>query len=150
MPLSGLLMLKVVPDTNVVVSSILVKKGLPAQMLDLWREQRYLLVTSPLIIAEIRATLDYPHIRRKYALTDADVEQLVALLQQDTLLVSGHAEVRGAIPKDPADEKILACAVEAGADYIVSGDRHLLDLGIYQGIPILTVRQFLERLPRTP
>jgi predicted nucleic acid-binding protein len=45
---------------------------------------------------------------------------------------------------------VLACAVEAGADLIVSGDRHLLDLDIRQGIPILTVRQFLERLDKAP
>ncbi len=139
-------MLKVVLDTNVFVSSLLVKAGLPARVLDIWRERRYLLIVSPAIIAEIRTTLSYPRIRRKYAITDEDVEQLVTLLQRDALLVSGDADVAGAIPEDPADETVLACAVDAQADVIVSGDRHLLDLGSYRSIPILTVRQFLERL----
>jgi len=139
-------LLKVVLDTNVFVSSLLVKAGLPAQVLDTWRERRYLLIVSPAIIAEIRTTLSYPRIRRKYAITDEDVEQLVTLLEQDALLVSGDADVAGAIPEDPADEMVLACALEGQADVIVSGDRHLLDLGLYQSIPILTVRQFLERL----
>jgi putative PIN family toxin of toxin-antitoxin system len=139
-------MLKVVLDTNVFVSSLLVKQGLPAQALDAWRDRRYLLVTSPAIISEIQATLTYPRIRRKYAITDQDVEGLRTLLEQDALLVSGHSQVAGAVPEDPADERVLACALDAGADLIVSGDRHLLDLDPYQGIPILTVRTFLERL----
>ena len=137
--------LRAVLDTNVFVSSLLVKKGLPAQVLDAWRERRYLLIISPAIISEIRATLNYPRIRRKYAVTDEDVEQLVALLERDALVVPGDADVAGSV-RDPADEMVLACAVEAQADVIVSGDRHLLDLDRYQDIPILTARQFLERV----
>ena len=139
-------MLKVVLDTNIFVSSLLVKAGLPAQVLDAWRERRYLLIVSPAIIAEIRATLSYPRIRRKYAIADEDIEQLVTLLQQDALLVPGDADVSAAIPDDPADEMVLACAVEAQADVVVSGDRHLLHLGAYRSIPVLTARQFLKRL----
>jgi len=142
-------MLKVVLDTNVFISSLLVKRGLPAHVLDAWRARRYLLVTSPSVIAEIRSTLDYPRIRRKYAIADQDIEQLIALLEHDAILVPGNTQVAEAHLADPEDEGILACAVEAGADLIVSGDRHLLDLGACQGIPILTVREFLERLGET-
>ncbi len=139
-------MWKVVLDTNVFVSSLLVRSGLPAQVLDGWRERRYLLVTCPAILAEIRAVLGYPRIRRRYAVTDEDVEELVALLEREALVVPGEAEVERAIPEDPADERVLACAVEAEADAIVSGDQHLLGLRAYRGIPILTVREFLEWL----
>jgi putative PIN family toxin of toxin-antitoxin system len=143
-------MLKVVLDTNIFVSSLLVKAGLPAQVLDTWRERQYLLVVSPAIVAETRATLNYPRIRRKFAITDEDVEQLVTLLERDALVVPGDADVAGAIPDDPADEIVLACAVDAQADVIVSGDRHLLELGSHRSIPILTARQFLERLNIDP
>jgi len=139
-------MLKVVLDTNVLVSSLLVKAGLPAQVVEAWRERQYILVTSPDLIAEVRATLFYPRLRRKYALSDEDLEQLIDLLKDDALVVPGQAQVTGAIPADPADERVLACAVDAGADLIVSGDMHLLALGDYQGISILAVRGFLERL----
>jgi putative PIN family toxin of toxin-antitoxin system len=139
-------MLKVVLDTNIFVSGLLVKAGLPAQVLDTWRERQYLLITSPDIIAEIRATLAYPRIRRKYAVTDEVVEQLVALLEQDALVVPGDANVAGSIPDDPVDEMVLACAIDAKTDVIVSGDRHLLDLGAYRSVSIVTVRQFLEQL----
>ncbi len=88
----------------------------------------------------------YPRIRRRYAVTDEDVEELVALLEREALVVPGEAEVERAVPEDPADERVLACAVEAEADAIVSGDQHLLGLRAYRGIPILTVREFLEWL----
>jgi putative PIN family toxin of toxin-antitoxin system len=139
-------MLRVVLDTNVFVSSLLVKEGVPAQVMDAWRDRRYVLVISPAIIAEMRSTLNYPRIRRKYGITDEDVEGLIVLIQHDALLVPGEADVAGAIPADPTDEKILACALDGRADLIVSGNLHLLDLVQYQGIPILNARQFLERL----
>jgi putative PIN family toxin of toxin-antitoxin system len=138
-------MLRVVLDTNVFVSSLLVKAGVPAQALDAWRARRFVLVTSSAILAETRATLNYDRIRRKYNLTDDDVEQLLALLQREALLVPGTADVTGAIPADPSDEKILACVLDGRADLIVSGNLHLLDLGQYRGIPMMNVRQFLER-----
>jgi len=148
--------LKTVLDTNVFVSSLLVKTGLLAQMLDAWRERQYLLVIFPSILSEIIATLDYcrfafePRIRHEYAISDQDVEQLVAPVEHDALVVPGDADVAGSIPQDPADERVLACALDAQADLIVSGDRHLLSLGAYQGIPILTARQFLERVAEEP
>ena len=139
-------MLRVVLDTNLFVSSLLVKSGLPAQAMDAWRKRRYLLVTSPTLIAEIVNTLDYDRIRRKYLITDEDVAQLISLLEKDALVVPGRTEISGVIPNDPDDEQILVCAVEGQADLIVSDDRHPLDLADYMGTPIATVRQFLEKL----
>jgi putative PIN family toxin of toxin-antitoxin system len=143
-------MLRAVLDTNVFVSSLLVKSGVPAQVLDAWRARRYILVVSPAIIAETRATLGYPRIRRKYGISDVDVQSLTDLLERDALVVPGDADTSGAIPADPSDEKILACAVDGQAHLIVSGNLHLLDLVEYRGIAVLTVRQFLERLAAEP
>ncbi len=123
-------MKRVVLDTNLFVSGLLVRAGPPAQVLDAWRARRYVLLVSPAIIAEVRRVLRYPRIQQKYGLTDAEIEQLVTLLEQEGLL----------------DEMVLACALDGQADLIVSGDRHLLSLGTYQSIPILTARQFLESL----
>jgi putative PIN family toxin of toxin-antitoxin system len=139
-------MLKVVLDTNIFVSSLLVKVGLPAQILNAWRERKFILAVSPSIIAEIHATLSYTHIRRKYEVSKEEIEKLITLLEQDSLLVHSNTKIIDTIAKDPSDDKVLACATEAKADLIVSGDQHLLDLGTYQGIPILTARQFIERL----
>lgn len=140
-------MLRVVFDTNLFVSSVLVKAGLPAQALDAWRALRFLLLTSPAIMAEIAATLRYDRIRLKYGLTEEDVTALLDLLAADAVLIAGQTDVSGSLPEDPDDEMVLACALEGAADLIVSGDKHLLSLGEFRGIPILTVRQFLDQLP---
>jgi predicted nucleic acid-binding protein len=71
-------------------------------------------------------------------------------LEREAIVVSGEANTMGAVPDDPDDDIVLACVVEGMADFIVSGDRHVLDLGEYRGIPIITVREFLERLQTEP
>lgn len=129
-------MLRVVFDTNLFVSGLLVNNGLPAQALDAWRAHRFLLITSPAIMAEISATLRYESIRRKYGVTDEDITQLLELLAADALVVPGNED----------DEMVLACAVDGQANAVVSGDQHLLALGVFRGIDIITVRQFMERL----
>ena len=140
-------MLRVVLDTNVFVSSLLVKEGLPAQVLDAWRERKFVLATSPTLVSEIQSTLNYPRIRRKYSITNKDVSQLITLLAEDALVVPGDIETAsGSVPDDPADEAVLACALDAEADLVVSGDRYLLDLAEYRGIRILAVREFMQKL----
>ncbi len=139
-------MLRVVLDTNLFVSNLLIKSGLPAQAIDAWRERKYLLITSPALIAEIVKTLSYDRTRRKYLITNDDVTQLISLLEQDALIVPGRTNISGVIPDDPDDEQVLACAIEGQADLIASGDHHLLELEEYKGISIVTVRQSLEKL----
>jgi hypothetical protein len=138
--------LRVVLDTNVFVSSLLSTEGTPAQVLNAWREGRYMLVTSPAIIAEIVEVLESPRISKKYLIQHEDVENLVDLLKTDAVLVPGEGVVKGSMPRDPRDEMFLACAIDANADCIVSGDRHLLDLQTYRSIPVLTVNEFAEKL----
>jgi len=138
--------LRVVLDTNVFVSSLLSTEGTPAQLLNAWREGRYMLVTSPAIIAEVVEVLESPRISKKYLVRHQDVENLVDVLKTDAVLVPGEAGVKGSVPRDPRDEMFLSCAIDANADCIVSGDRHLLDLQTFRGIPILTVNEFAEEL----
>lgn len=141
-------MLRVVFDTNIFVSKALIPHGQPAQAFAAWRNLRCELLISPPILEEVRHTLGYARIRRKYAITDEVVDQLIGVLIEYAVMVEGKAEVADAIPDDPDDEIILACAIDGKADLIVSGDRHLLSLGEYNGVPIITVRGFLERLSR--
>jgi len=131
---------------NVFVSSLLSTEGTPAQLLNAWREGRYMLVTSPAIIAEVVEVLESPRISKKYLIRHQDVENLVDVLKTDAVLVPGEAGVKGSVPRDPRDEMFLACAIDANTDCIVSGDRHLLDLRTFRGIPILTVKEFAEEL----
>jgi uncharacterized protein len=147
--------LKAVLDTNVFVSGLLVRSGQPAQVLHAWRERRFLLIVGPALIDEVCATLEYPRIRRKYVVSSADIDDLVDMLHRDALVLPGiDAEtlttVSGAVPADPDDEAVLACALAGAADIIVSGDHHLLDLGSFRGVPIESVREFLAHLDSKP
>ena len=139
-------MLRLVIDTNVIVSGIISRISAPAELLDAWRERRFLLLSSLDIVNEVRAVLQYPRLRHKYHLSDADIVQVIMLLEHDALLVESDADVAGSVPDDPQDEMFLSCALDGQADAIVSGDHHLLDLGVFRDIPIITARQFLDQL----
>ena len=96
-------------------------------------------------MAEVEATLKYPRIRRKYNITDEDVNSLLELMRTDALVVPGGADVAGSVPDDPDDEIVLAGAID-GVDLIISGDRHLLSLKSFRDILIIPVRELLDRL----
>lgn len=138
--------LRVVLDTGVFVSTLLVKEGVPAQVFAAWRARRFQLVISTAIIDELRGTLAKPRIRKRERFTEEEVSTLVELLEQDTLLVPALADLSDIEIRNPNDLMVLATAANGEADIIVAGDKDLLVLGIFRGIPILTPRQFLDLL----
>ena len=96
------------------------------------------MVTSLALLAELDETL-----RRKFKVTLQDVAEIRARVESVAAMAEPRA-VLSVISDDPDDNRVLECAVAGQADTIVSGDRHLLKLGAYAGIPIVTVRQFLS------
>ena len=138
-------LVRAVLDTNVYVSGTILSRGVPCEVLEEWRQNEFILVTSEAILAEIERVLRYPRIRRRYSITAQDAARLMDSLRADALVVPGEVEV-SRTSDDPDDDKFLACALEAQAECIVTGDPHLLSLGSYHGIAILTPREFLERL----
>lgn len=139
-------MLRVVIDTNILVSALLSKKGAPAKILDAWRERKFLVITSEAAILEVERVLGEMQSMGKYVISSDDVMAILTLLRKDALLVSGELDTRGTIPQDPDDEKFLSIALEGEAKIIISGDGHLLNLATYQDIMIQTARQFLDSL----
>ena len=138
-------MLKVVLDTNICVSGLISAHGAPARLFEAWRRQQFILVTDMDIVREIRRVLHYPRISRKYRLDGADIEAFVHLLEQEAVLLRHLPKIK-AVKADPDDDKFLSCAAAAQADYIVSGDKHLLDLQNFKKIPIITAQEFLKLL----
>ena len=139
-------MLKAVLDTNVIVSSVISKKGAPFLLIHAWQESQFVLIVSESIIREVQRVLSAPKLKDTFYLTDARITRFVETLRKHAILVSGKSRAQGAIPNDPSDEMFLAAALNAKADFIVSGDKHLLDLKTFQSIPIVTPRDFLDRL----
>ena len=137
-------MTRAVVDTNVLVSGVIVPRGAPRRILEAWQAGRFTLVTSEVIIAEVARVLRYPRIYRHYHLAEDDVATVVDSLMADAQVVTGLYEVQRST--DPADDMFLACALEGRADYLVSGDRHLLEIGSYHGVPIVTPQEFVAVL----
>ncbi|RKY29748.1 MAG: putative toxin-antitoxin system toxin component, PIN family, partial [Candidatus Omnitrophota bacterium] len=121
------------------------KKGPPAQIIQAWRKHAYILITSKEIIREIKQVLQYPHITKKYHLQKEDIKSLIHLIEHEAVIlpISPRLDV---VKEDPEDNKILACALEAEADYIVSGNNHLLSMRQYKDIAIVTAREFLRAI----
>jgi len=88
-------------------------------------------------------TLNRDRIRRKYHITPTDLERLHELLERDTACTTISHEVRG-VATHPENDLILATAVSARADYLVTGDSKLQRLGSYQGVIIVSPRGFLD------
>lgn len=107
-------MLRVVLDTNVFVSGLLSRKGGPSEVLDNWRDGKYLLITSPSIVSEVRRVLQTPRIKKRYAIRQEEIDQLVKLLEKDAVVIPALSSVKGIIPQDPEDEKFLTCAMDGG------------------------------------
>jgi len=137
-------MTRAVIDTNVLVSGVIAPHGAPRRILEAWHAGQFIMVTAEAIIAEVARVLHYPRIRDRYNLTEDDFMAVVDSLRTDAQVVAGLYEVRRST--DPADDMFLACALEGYAEYVVSGDRHLLEIGYYRGVLIVTPRQFVAVL----
>lgn len=140
-------MLKVVLDTNLFISGLINPLGPPAQIINAWRRYAYILITSNEILEEIEHVLYYPHIIKKYHLSREVIESNINLIKQEAIVLFDTIKLN-VIKSDPDDNKILACALEAKAHYIISGEGHLLCLVQYQDIKIVTAREFLKILTR--
>ncbi|MGA2167823.1 MAG: putative toxin-antitoxin system toxin component, PIN family [Terracidiphilus sp.] len=129
--------MRAVADTNVLISAFLFG-GLPRVFVDLRLAGGFPLVTSGALLNELEEKL-----LGKFAVPKTKAEGFLSLLTRNALVV--HPDFRvDAVPGDPDDNRVLECAVDGQADFIVSGDKHLLRLGSHAGIAILTVRQFLQ------
>lgn len=130
--------LRAVLDTNVLISAFNKPEGTLAPLWLSAREGTYVLLTSPAIVAETARIL-----RNRFGWDELRLRERIRVLVGVSELVSPR-ELPAAVPDDPDDDHVVACAVEGRADLIVSGDRHLLALGEYAGIPVVRPADFLR------
>jgi putative PIN family toxin of toxin-antitoxin system len=140
-------MLKAVLDSSVLISAFLTPLGTPGRLLDAAEGGAFVLCLSREILTETAdALLLDPKLQERYAFDQAAVAEFCDGFASSAQMVADLPELK-AVPGDPKDDPIVATAVAAKADYLVTGDRrHLLPLREYQGIRIVTPRQFLEKL----
>lgn len=139
--------MRVVVDTNVIVSGLLFG-GVPRLILKFARNRDVTLCFTESTIAELRRTLTYPKFERQRQLLAPNLEIAIDMLVAFSVRVAEPIGIPLTIKSDPSDDMFLACAVAAQAKCIISGDKHLLDVKDFGGIPIVTPRQFLKRYLR--
>jgi putative PIN family toxin of toxin-antitoxin system len=138
-------MIRAVLDTNVWVSAMLTPGNPPAKILEFALTGKMRLLISPGIIREIGQVLKYPKVKKalkKHRITSQEVDDVILKLLKAAIITPGEILVEG-VSDDPADDMIIACALEGQPDFIISGDHHLTDLKDYQGIKIVAPSIFL-------
>ena len=124
--------------------SALLFSGTAARLVPLWQSRRITLLISRAILTEYLRGFAYP----KFQLSDQEIRPLI---EEELLPFVETIRVRrrlAVVRRDPDDDKFLECAVAGRAQYLVTGDRDLRELGTFRGTTILTAGEFLERMNR--
>jgi len=129
-------------DCNVIVSALVSPNGPCAELVDLVHSGTLQLMLSEEIVAEYRRVVAYPRVVQRLA---GDVQESQLLVQK--IYDFGHltepSTTIQVVDADPTDNKFIACAVSGNAPFIISGEKHLLELGSYQGIQVLRPKEML-------
>jgi uncharacterized protein len=133
--------LRVVADSNVLISALL-WTGSPHKILKLAENKSLILCSSLPIIEEMSEVLARQKFVERLGELKTTPEELMESLLGLVEIVRPAISLNE-IKDDPEDNRILECALEAGADYIISGDSHLLKLKSFRDMPIVTPRKFL-------
>lgn len=138
--------MRVVLDTNTLISAVISPGGPPRRLLDGARAQVFELCSSATLLAELLDVLARGKFAARLAQAGLTPQGIVGELHRLSILATPQSVPR-IVAHDADDDHVLACALAGQADLIVSGDRHLLGLGgHYQGIPIVTAAQAVERI----
>jgi putative PIN family toxin of toxin-antitoxin system len=140
--------MRAVLDTNVIVSAVLSPGSPPDSILRASRRGALDLVTSAPLLRELEDVFGRPRIAERLGWTTEERASFIATLTDFAVIVAPEQRLR-VVKGDPADDRVLEAAIVGGVDYVVSGDRDLLELGSYQDIPILTPARFAAILATT-
>lgn len=132
--------MRIVLDTNVIVSGLLVPEGTCGKVLRVLERPGIVLLTSPTLLDELAHTL-----RKKIGYTADDAARVITEVRRiaEIVLPISHVDV---VRHDPTDNRVLECALDGRADCVVSGDKkHLLPLRLFRSIPIITAAELLRK-----
>jgi putative PIN family toxin of toxin-antitoxin system len=140
--------MKVVLDANIYVSSLISTLGNPKQIINFWRNGAFEILISQPILEEVGRVLRYSRIVKRHKQGEEDIQRFLELLSTEAVWVEPKVTL-AVIEDDETDNRYLECAAEGKGHYIISGDEHLLALGEYQGIIILSPAAFAAMLRMT-
>lgn len=130
-------------DTNVLISAIF-WTGRPKQLLNKIRHGEITFLTSQILLDEFNKIL--VRADKPFKLSEKEAEQVVETMRNLAEVIQPRSRV--SICGDENDNRVLECAVDGRAEWIISGDLHLLELQSYQGVKVVTVGDFLNQLER--
>ena len=137
--------MRVLLDNNVAVSAAINPAGTPGQLILRWQRGAFTWVTSEALLHELSDVFSRPALRRYFTWQDEETDDFHRSLVDGAEIVSPTQSITR-IAADPDDNRVLEAAVEGGVEYIVTGDRDLLDLRTYEDIEIVTPAEFLAIL----
>lgn len=135
-------MIRIVVDTNVVVSGTLIDEGLPSAILDLAANKRILMVVSPAIMAEYEAVLRRPRLK----IAPARVDRVLSVIRKTSSLVKTSGTL--AISCDESDNRFYECAEAGKADFLITGNTKHFPIH-HKSTKIVTPREFIELIGPT-
>ena len=138
--------IRAVLDTNLFVSGLFASHGTMANLQQLWVSGAFDLAVSEEILLEIAATLQKPSIQKELFLKPEEIGVIVNLIRERAFIVTNDLYTTDKITADPDDNKFLGCALEAKADFVVSGDNHLLSLKHFHRIQIVDAYTFIKKV----
>ena len=138
--------MRLVLDTNVAISGLL-WQGVPGNLIEAAQARQIVLVATIPLLAELRGVLQREKFKRQLEARGVEVEDLLDGYIELVEVVP-PAELSVTVARDPTDDVVLAAALAGGAELIVSGDAHLLNLKRYQDIAIVTASSAMELLSR--
>lgn len=139
-------MIRAVWDTNVLASAAIAHHGILADLTDSWRSGDFMVVVSEQIVVELERTLHKPYFRDR--LTDAQRARFDMLIQRFATIVAVAAPIPSVLSQR-ADNIVLATAISAQAPFVVTGDREMRNLANFQGVRIVSAREFFEFVSRS-
>ncbi len=140
--------MRVLLDTNVLLSAFIHSEGFPSRIVDAWYSDRFILVTSTHSVDELHRVSRYARVAKRLKGREEDVDSLIKEMEMSAIPLT-EEPVPQLLP-DPDDNEILAAAVEGNADYLVTGNKLHFDglKGNYGGVNIVSPREFWEILQR--
>ena len=136
----------VIADINVLLPLLFGKTRRAKYLRDAWQGLRFRLVLTQQILQELNRVITYPKVFSNYGLDDTTVAENIQTLQETAFVLPGDYSDVNVMVEDSTDNIYLAAALESGADYLVTQDRHILSLKYFYGTQIISLSQFVEML----
>ncbi|MBI2103897.1 putative toxin-antitoxin system toxin component, PIN family [Candidatus Woesebacteria bacterium] len=131
-------------DTNVYVSGTTIPGCPPGQIMQAWEENRIKVALSEPILTEIQEVFSRPYFQTKLGWSSVKLDQYMNNLRFSAIVVPGATPVN--VCKDPSDNILFSCALEANSDYIISGDKAVLDVKQFRNTFVVSPRDFVDKV----